>query len=112
MPKVKEKEPLISLKDDDFGCVLNCAVRYALGRQTYMPSVVINFILPLLPHLSNRTIYVFDQDVTDQKYIGGYGDEKIDKPYWMNFLQAVKKEELKRNMKPYVDWREKDGIPV
>ena len=112
MPEVNGKEPPISLKDDNFGCVLNCAVRYALGRKTYMPRSVIDFILPLLPYLNNRTIYVFDQDVTEQKYLGGYGDKQIDEPYWMNFLQAVKKEELKRNMKPYVDWRENNGTPI
>ncbi len=60
MPGVK-----IPVGDDNFGAVLNCAVRYSIGRQTYMPSLVVGFITPLLPHVSDRTLYVLDQDITD-----------------------------------------------
>ena len=42
--------------DDDFGVVLNCAIRYCLGRQTYMPSLVTEFIKPLLPQLDKNTL--------------------------------------------------------
>ncbi len=48
----------VDLESEDFGCVLNCAVRYAIGRQTYMPGVVIDFIIPLLSNLSDRTLRV------------------------------------------------------
>ena len=27
----------VDIKDEDFGAILICAVRYCLGRQTYMP---------------------------------------------------------------------------
>lgn len=108
----KVKEPVIDLKDDNFGCILNCAVRYAIGRQTYMPGLVIDFIRPLLPYLNDRTVYVFDQDVTERKYFGTYGDERIDEPYWMKFLEAVKEEEKRRGMDPYVDWRAQNGASV
>lgn len=30
--------------DDDFGCIINSALRYAICRHTYMPDVVVNFI--------------------------------------------------------------------
>ena len=30
--------------DEDFGCIVNSALRYAISRHTYMPSVVRNFI--------------------------------------------------------------------
>lgn len=42
-----KKMPKIDPSDHDFGLILNCAVRYAIGRQTYMPSAVIAFITPL-----------------------------------------------------------------
>ena len=33
-------------RDDDFGgAVLNCAVRYALGRMSYMPNLVMDEII-------------------------------------------------------------------
>ena len=36
-------------REDDFGgAVLNCAVRYALGRMSYMPGLVMDVIRPML----------------------------------------------------------------
>lgn len=96
----------IDVSNDDFGCILNCAVRYAIGRQTYMPGLVIGFIRPLLPHISDKTLYIFDQDITEQKYIGGYGDKSIDEPLWMRFHQDVIAEEERRGLGLYRDWRE------
>lgn len=34
--------PLVS---EGFGCIVNSAVRYSLGRDTYMPDVAVQFIL-------------------------------------------------------------------
>lgn len=76
-------------KDDDFGCICNCAVRYAVGRRTYMPSIVVGFIKPLLPKLNNRTLWCFERDLEGER---NFGDEQIDKPLWMDFLAAVKAE--------------------
>lgn len=88
----KQKTPTIDLMDDDFGCVLNCAVRYALGRRTYMPSLVCDYIKPLLPYLNNRTVWCFKQDIQDHKRLGfSYGDG-CDERTWMDFLDAVNKE--------------------
>lgn len=106
MAKKKDATPTIDLADDDFGCVLNCAVRYAIGRQTYMPHLVIDFITPLLPYLNNRTLWCFDQDVTNAKWEGGYGNPDIDEANWMNFLAAVREERIKRGEEPYKSWRE------
>ena len=51
------KTPKIDPTDDDFGAVLNCAIRYSLGRQTYMPHLVMDFARPLLPFLSRIGLY-------------------------------------------------------
>ena len=82
-------KPVIDLCDDDFGLILNCAVRYALGRETYVPDSVTDFIRPLLPHLNNRTVKVMWDDVRSAEY---YGNELIDKPTWMRFLNDLVKE--------------------
>lgn len=100
------EKPTISLDDDSFGAVLNCAARYALGRQSYMPGVVIKFITPLLPYLNNRTLQCFEQDVTDARWYGGYGDPQIDEPRWMKFLNDVRNERISRGETPYVYHRE------
>lgn len=93
-------EPAVELQDDNFGTVLNCAVRYAVGRRTYMPSIVIGYITPLLPQLSSKTLWCFDQDVTDAKYTGGYGDP-CDEKDWLRFLEAVRTERTKRGEELY-----------
>jgi len=49
--------------DDDFGCVINGAVRYALGRHTYMPGVVNDFVRRYLPILDNKTLSVIIEDI-------------------------------------------------
>ena len=81
--------------NEDFGAVLNCAVRYCIGRQTYMPGLVIGYVTPLLPSLDDRTLRVFERDLSDAKY---FGDEQIDKPMWMAFYRSVV-EEMDRRAK-------------
>ena len=85
--------------DEDFELILTCAVRYACGRRTYMPSTVIRYIAPLLPQLSERTLTVLERDIANAGKFGGYGDEYIDKPLWMEFLECVRAEIGKRRMK-------------
>ena len=101
--------PVIDPADDEFGAVLNCAVRYAIGRRTYMPSLVIDFITPLIPHLNGKTLWCLDQDITEARWEGGYGDPDIDEPGWMGFHEAVRAERHRRGDKLYVSWRDRDA---
>ena len=79
--------------DKNFETILLCAVRYAIGRKTYMPSLVIDYITPLLPYLSDNTLRLIANEITEYEgYEGGLGDEKIDKPYWEQFLQKIRLE--------------------
>ena len=74
----------------DFETILLCAVRYAIGRKTYIPSLVIDYITPLLSHLSYNTLGLIANDITEYgKYYGGLGDDKIDRPYWLNFKRKI-----------------------
>lgn len=79
---------------DDLGSVLICAVRYCIGRRTYMPMVVIDFIVPLLPILNDTTILCMERDVREAN---NYGDSNIDYPGWMNFLGKIHSEIDRRN---------------
>ena len=76
-------------EDDFFGAVINCAVRYACGRQSYMPSLIIDVVRPMLPMLSNKTIGCMERDIREAEKYGGYGDENIDKPGWMRLLKDL-----------------------
>jgi hypothetical protein len=78
-----------------------------------MPSLVIDYITPLLPHLSDRALSVLNDDMrmTDEmdgrcKSVevvpgvrhGAWGNDRIDKPGWMRFWQAVKAEMERRRL--------------
>lgn len=52
--------PLVS---EGFGCILNSAVRYSLGRDTYMPDVAVQFILDHMNLLDLRTVTVIYRDI-------------------------------------------------
>ena len=75
--------------DRDFGTVCGCAVRYSLGRQTYMSSLVQQFINRNLKQIDSYSLAVMARDI---KEAPNYGNETIDKPGWMNFLAVLEKE--------------------
>lgn len=77
---------------DHFGAVCNCAVRYCLGRRTYMPSLVCGYITPFLPEMSDNTLACFERDIAERKRTGfDYGDS-CDYETWDAFYKAVCKE--------------------
>ena len=75
--------------DRDFGTVCGCAVRYSLGRQTYMSSLVQQFINRNLKQIDSYSLAIMARDI---KEAPSYGNETIDKPGWMNFLAVLEKE--------------------
>lgn len=50
---------------EDFGFVCMCAVRCCLGRRTYAPGTVRDFIKPFLPALNDKTLYVMARDISE-----------------------------------------------
>ncbi len=72
--------------NEDFETMLVCAERYACGRRSYMPSIVVGYIVPLIPKLSDKTLCVIRDDITNQINYngigGGLGDPDIDAPLW------------------------------
>ena len=69
--------------DDDFGCIINSAVRYAIGRHTYMPGVVCNFVRKYINILDMKTIEDINQELKlgiDQESLWiGLRDELIER---------------------------------
>ena len=79
--------------DKNFETILLCAVRYAIGRKTYIPSRVIDYITPLLPYLSEDVLKLIVNEIIERyTYEGALGDEMIDKPYWEQFLRKIRLE--------------------
>lgn len=82
---IESKQMLMDLADDDFGAVINCAIRYCLGRRTYMPGLVCGYVRPLLPYLSDKTLCCMERDIRDAP---SYGDV-CDVDTWMRMLVEV-----------------------
>ena len=89
LPSTPNTNDEYNFEDDFFGAVINCAIRYACGRQSYMPSLVISVVKPMLPLLNDKTIGCMERDIREADKFGGYGDEKIDKPMWLKFLKEL-----------------------
>ena len=79
--------------DKNFETILLCAIRYAIGRRTYIPSLVIDYTTPLLPYLSEDVLkLIADEIIGRYTYEGALGDEMIDRPYWEQFLRKIRLE--------------------
>ena len=50
----------------DFELMMISALRYAIGRYTYMPSVTIEYIRYLIPQLSAKTLFVMKRDIDEE----------------------------------------------
>lgn len=74
--------PLVS---EGFGCIVNSAVRYSLGRDTYMPGIAVQFILEHMNLLDLRTVTVMYRDI--QKALD---DENLPhRETWVSLMYAL-----------------------
>ena len=88
----------IALKEpvSDYGTVLLCALRYALGRQTYITGVIAGYIAPKIPFLDDRTIKIMERDITEAIRTDRIGDPRIDLAVWRELQEKLKAEIEKR----------------
>lgn len=87
---------IVELNLEDFESMAICAERYACGRRTYMPSVVISITRPLIPRLTDNTLQVLQNDISAAKNIDALGDKNIDAPLWVKFLAEIRAELRRR----------------
>lgn len=52
--------------DDDFGCIINSALRYAISRHAYMLGVVVDFIRRYINIIDTKTIDVAIKDIDQE----------------------------------------------
>ena len=78
---------------DFFGAVLNCAVRYCIGRMTYMPGLVTDWIMQHCHGLlTEKTLFVMKRDIDEAKEHDGLGMD-CDVETWRKFREWLDKEE-------------------
>ena len=102
---------LKNMKDDylGFSGMVVSALRYCLGRRTYMPSLVIGFVSKIIPDLETRDLSVIRRDILEHGktswsisdevetvddrglYKSCYGDD-CDYIVWMQFLSKIEAE--------------------
>lgn len=91
------------MTDPHFGTICLCAVRYAIGRQTYMPGLVQDFIRAHIGEIDDNAIRVMIRDIDEADrvtehtlsggnvlQIDGLGDPKIDRPGWEKLREFLK----------------------
>lgn len=77
--------------DDKYEKILWCAMRYALGRRTYLTMEVIDYIKKVLPALSLDTLMMMQQDIENQHDFGDELDEKRWMILYVDILNEIKK---------------------
>lgn len=63
--------------DDDFGCIINSALRYSINRHTYMPGVVVNFIRKYINILDTKTIDIAIKDIEEELKADNFDDPEM-----------------------------------
>ena len=78
---------------DFFGGVLNCAIRYCIGRESYMPGLVTDWIRQYCDGLlTEKTIAVMERDIDEAARHEGLGMD-CDVRTWMKFREWLRKQE-------------------
>lgn len=114
-PKKTTRHKGITIRGDDvseFGALMICAVRYAIGRETYMPSLVQGFIRRYPQAVTENVKATILRDIEDNDRITTHdlgdgktmtidylGDTKIDRPGWLKFRDWLQKLEVSGNGK-------------
>ena len=101
MPKVKENMVAV---DDHYELMLISAVRYALGRRTYIVEETARYVRGKLGMVQDATLVVMLRDIderiawSDSHGGSGLGDE-CDRAEWMLLHRAIAEEIKKRGAK-------------
>lgn len=82
--------------DEDFGVIVNAALRYAIGRHSYLPSTVVDFIRKYMPLLDDRTLHVICTDI-EKELLSPEG--VADPGMWKNLLEECRYELEQRQQK-------------
>ena len=89
---------LAPLYDHDFRLILIAAMRYAMGRNTYMPSVVADYIKRHMHLLDDKFLVLASDDI--QRHFEDYGEHEPNPNLWQSLLDALEAERRDRITRP------------
>ena len=81
---------------EDLSTLLTCSVRYALGRQTYMPDLVRRIAHEHVSAVQSWMLRQWAEDIEHARYHGTLGDPRIDAPGWVAFAVWCRAEVARR----------------
>lgn len=80
----------VKLGTRDFSTLAICAVRYSLGRQSYMPALVCEIIKKHIDEIDSSSLLVLQRDVREYLTTDGYTHSFSDiKDTWNKFLRFI-----------------------
>lgn len=86
----------MTIDKEHFGMLAVCAIRYCQGRATYMPDLVRGIIRPHLKDINDNDLGVMIEDCSFQERMNLWGDERIDKPGWIQWKEELLAEKERR----------------
>lgn len=96
MAKKVEVHSMISVTRD-FELMMVCALRYSIGRESYMPSITIDYIRYLIPMLSVNTLFILQRDITEEvERYNRSGWDIFMKDEWLKLADDIRKEHTRR----------------
>ena len=81
----------------DFELMIVCALRYSIGRESYMPSITIDYIRYLIPMLSVNTLFILQRDITEEvERYNRSGWDIFMKDEWLKLADDIRNEHTRR----------------
>ena len=81
---------LAPISDPDFRLILLSAMRYAMGRKTYMPSVIADYIKRHLQLLDDKFLALAVGHI--RQHLEDYAEHESNPDLWQNLLDALETE--------------------
>lgn len=85
---------LAPICDSDFRLILLSAMRYAMGRSTYMPAVVFDYIKRHIRFLDDKFHVLAADDI--QRCLEDYAEHELNPNLWQGLLDALETEQRER----------------
>ena len=92
------QEFLAPLCDNDFRLIVLSAMRYAMGRDTYMPLVVTDYIKRHIRLLDDKFLVLAANDI--RRHVGDYGEYEPNLALWRGLLETLETEQRDRITRP------------
>ena len=92
------QEFLAPLCDNDFRLIVLSAMRYAMGRNTYMPLVVTDYIKRHIWLMEDKFLVLASNDI--RRHFEDYGEHEPNLELWQNLLDELEAEQRDRITRP------------